>query len=271
MFEVEQRIKDAFAQGRAAMWDAAKAMHEFDQENGWTALGYEKLGDWLADPGIQMTRATYYRWVGTYRKLLQRKVDESELRELDVSKVDIVLGAVEAGRVELDDALADVKELGARDLRDRYIQRPDPAKAVPPVEDDDPPNVETDDEVPYDPPPVNTGDDAPVKASEAEPAQNTDDGASGQDQPDEVEEVDAEPVNQIGRASCGSPGHGLPDRASRQGRRRGEDRDFNRSAVDGGPQRPGEACVGPAIPVSARPAARSTRTRSCTCLRSRSG
>jgi hypothetical protein len=202
MFEVEQRIKDAFAQGRAAMWDAAKAMHEFDQENGWTALGYEKLGDWLADPGIQMTRATYYRWVGTYRKLLQRKVDESELRELDVSKVDIVLGAVEAGRVELDDALADVKELGARDLRDRYIQRPDPAKAVPPVEDDDPPNVETDDEVPYDPPPVNTGDDAPVKASEAEPAQNTDDGASGQDQPDEVEEVDAEPVNPVGPSAA---------------------------------------------------------------------
>jgi hypothetical protein len=63
MFALDQRIREALAAGRRSIWEAARALAEFDAENGWTALGYDTLAEWLADPEISMSRATYYRMV----------------------------------------------------------------------------------------------------------------------------------------------------------------------------------------------------------------
>jgi hypothetical protein len=136
-FGLHQRIKVAKRKGQEAMWEMAEALHEFDEQNGWTALGgYEKLSDWLADPEVSMTRSTYYRLVSSYRELaVVRKVKPDRLADLDVSKVDIVLPSIKSGTVTLEKALNDVEGMGARDLREEYIKRPDPKDSTITAED----------------------------------------------------------------------------------------------------------------------------------------
>jgi hypothetical protein len=45
---------------------------------------------------------------------------------IDFSKVDVVSPRVKSGEISIDEALADARELGWRDLREKYIKRPDP-------------------------------------------------------------------------------------------------------------------------------------------------
>jgi len=123
-FEIEQRVKNGLAAGRAALWQLAEALYEFDEERGWSALGYEELVDWLADPEISTKSATYYQLVQTWRELaVMRKVDSKRLENLDRSKVGIVLRSITSGKVSLEDALADAGTLGARDLREKYVRK----------------------------------------------------------------------------------------------------------------------------------------------------
>ncbi len=165
-FALDQEIKAGLRAGREAVWRVAAAMHEFDEESGWTALGYDKLGDWLADPEVSTNRRTFFRMTSVYRDLaVQRQLPAASLAELDIAKVDIVLGKVKAGAVKLDDALEDVVALGAQDLRRKYIGREDPANQQMPADDTPlPPPVDDDEE--FVPPPQNPTDDTPRWASE---------------------------------------------------------------------------------------------------------
>jgi hypothetical protein len=186
-FGLDQTIKAGIRTGREAMWNVAAALHEFDEMDGWAALGFEKLSDWLADPEMGMTRRSYYRWVALYRELaVNRQVPEADLRQLDVSKVDVVLPKIKTGEVDLQHALDDARELGFRDLREQYIDRPDPKDEMPasdrPTDTDD---NDGDDPVPAQAP-VNPTDDVPVVAAIVEPAHNPPAGDSGQDQPSSV-------------------------------------------------------------------------------------
>jgi hypothetical protein len=133
--DLEAVIKAGLVKTRELMWKVAEGLHEFDEEQGWLRLGYETLTDWLAQPDVTMSRATYYRLVQTWRELhVIRKVDVSTLRRLDPSKVHIVMPALKAATVPLTDALDDIEALGAQDLREKYV--PKPALAPGPDDDD---------------------------------------------------------------------------------------------------------------------------------------
>lgn len=129
-FLIESRIIKNIASGREAMWELAKNLYEFDEENGWTALGHDTQAEWLAQPEIGMTRTAYFRMVRKYRELvLRRELPTAVLLELEPSKVDIVMPTLENDRAKFEDVVEDLKSLGARDLRDKYIgprHRPSP-------------------------------------------------------------------------------------------------------------------------------------------------
>jgi hypothetical protein len=168
-FELEKEIKAGLQAGREALWRVARAAHEFDEENGWTALGYENVTEWLADPEVGMTRSTYFRMVGAYRELVVKKQLPMEtVAELDVSKVDVVLPRVKGGTVSLKTAIEDMKTLGWRDLRTKYLGRKD---ATPSAGTDD-------DESAAAPPPLNPTDDKPVWAGDG-PQEAADDVVEG--------------------------------------------------------------------------------------------
>jgi hypothetical protein len=138
--ELDQRVKAALRAGRAAMWMTAEALYAFDAQAGWSALGYSTRGDWLADPEVRITERSYQRLVRVWREaVIRRRVDPPALARLDVSKVEIVLAAIEVGSAKLPDALADAEALGWRELRQKYarppLQRPRTSEDPPPEPD----------------------------------------------------------------------------------------------------------------------------------------
>ena len=169
---VLSQIQMALADGREALWRLTEALYAFDEIRGWRRLGYDTLGEWLADPEIGMRKSTYVERVATWRKLMvERKVDAERVRGLDPSKVAIVTRAISRGKdaegraVTIDEALADAETLGNRDLRDRYQEHEADRSAIP-----DPATEEK----------------ADRSASTVEPEPNDDDLASGQMREDEA-------------------------------------------------------------------------------------
>jgi hypothetical protein len=120
-FTDQQTIKDGLQEARGGLWKVAEALYHFAETSGWLALGYDTVGEWLADPDITLTRATYYRCVEAWRELhVIRQVDAQTLVTLDLTKTNITLPALKEGRATLEDALSDIEVLGARDLREKY-------------------------------------------------------------------------------------------------------------------------------------------------------
>jgi len=128
----EQQIKAGLRKGRQAMWETAEALHGFDGQSGWLALGYETLGEWLADPDITLSRRTYYRLVQAWQEMVViREVPVPTLAQLDLTKVEIALPALKQGRATLEDVVSDVEVLGARDLRVKYRHEAEEDEYVP--------------------------------------------------------------------------------------------------------------------------------------------
>lgn len=128
MYELHAEIVSGLAEGRAAMWRVCKALSEFVREHGWSAdgLNYDSLSGWLADPEVGITRTTCYRMIRAYEEtVVVRQIPMATLQEADYTKVDLVLAKVKAGKVDVEEALADAKELGWRDLREKYRIPPD--------------------------------------------------------------------------------------------------------------------------------------------------
>jgi len=136
--ELDSAIRDGLRRGRQALWDVAEALYEFDEIAGWIPLGCETKTEWLADPEVSMTSATYYRLVSVYRELaVRRHIDLSTLRELDVSKVAIVLPKLQMGKVTKKEALNDAEALASRDLREKYMVRKPPQTPEPDEDEQD--------------------------------------------------------------------------------------------------------------------------------------
>jgi hypothetical protein len=119
MFALDQEVRRGIAEGRKAMWATARALEKMDLVAGWSALGYDSLNEYLAELGI--SARTFRRSVRAVRELDRRKVSPARFDELDVTKVDLVLGAVTEGQVKMKEALDDAEALGWRDLREKYL------------------------------------------------------------------------------------------------------------------------------------------------------
>jgi hypothetical protein len=118
---LQEIVVAAVRGGRAAMWKLSEALYECEEAQVWVVLGYETKGEWLAQPEISLTRSTFDRMTRVWRRLIiHKQVDAPTLEHCDISKVDIVLPAIESHKATLKDALADVDTLGTRDLREKY-------------------------------------------------------------------------------------------------------------------------------------------------------
>ncbi|MHB1808283.1 MAG: hypothetical protein ACYCU0_03180 [Solirubrobacteraceae bacterium] len=119
--QVASQIKAALADGRKALWRLAEALHAFDEMRGWNELGYANLAEWMAETDGAITRSTYYRLVGTWRKVVvETRIDPACVRELDHSKVAIVVDEIRRDESKAEKVLADVQSLPASELRAKY-------------------------------------------------------------------------------------------------------------------------------------------------------
>lgn len=143
MFALQGEMIDALQTGRGAMWTFAAAAHRFDEEAGWSALGYDTATEWLAQPELGISRTHFYRLVRVFRELRLYEIGRSDLLLLEPTKVDIVLPAVRRDEVPLDHALDDVRTLSKHDLQMKYYgSRPDPAGQVDDASLDPGPTIE---------------------------------------------------------------------------------------------------------------------------------
>jgi hypothetical protein len=121
-YALQQQIIKAQRESRMALWTLAEKLYEFEQMRGWLHLGHDTRTEWLADPEVSMTSGTYRRLVTTWRQLVvERKIEPKRLRQLEQSKLAIVVGSIVEGSVPIDEVLSDVQVLGAHDLREKYL------------------------------------------------------------------------------------------------------------------------------------------------------
>ena len=175
-YELEEKIKASLRVAQESVWDLAEALYKFDDANRWSALGYDKLGDWLAQTEVGISRSHYYRLVSVYHEMaVIRQVDAKRLKQIEPQKLQIVLPAIKSGKVQLEEALDDAEALGRRDLRERYFTRVDPAEEFRRQQNEV--EVEDVDEVEV-AVPMNPTDDTPVWADE-KPTHNDDNAQKG--------------------------------------------------------------------------------------------
>jgi hypothetical protein len=121
MYALDQEIRAGLAKGRAGLWEAAKALYAFDEQSGWSALGFESVRHYCADPGVEISRSTYNAMKRAYgQTVVLRKVDFDRVKQIDYGKVEIVLSKVSTGEKKIDEALDDAEAMGYRDLREEY-------------------------------------------------------------------------------------------------------------------------------------------------------
>ena len=53
--QLERDVTASIRAGREAMWHLCRALHAFDEERGWSALGHEHLTYWLAQPDVELS------------------------------------------------------------------------------------------------------------------------------------------------------------------------------------------------------------------------
>lgn len=119
--ELENNIKADRKAAVVVVWNLARNLYEFKVRSGWTALGYEKQSEWLAQPDINMHYGDFFKLTRMYRVLhLESNISMEDLAQYDHSKLGIALPAIEEHRAPIEQILENVKEWSASDLREEY-------------------------------------------------------------------------------------------------------------------------------------------------------
>src|SRR5689334_16689551 len=121
--KLDRQIVEGIQMINTAWQMLAGLLYDFNEQRGWELLGYEQgqagLNTWLAEPDRGMQRRHYFRLIEMHRELVvARGVGADTLGGIEVSKAIEVLPAIKAGRVSVEEALADAREMGWRDLRE---------------------------------------------------------------------------------------------------------------------------------------------------------
>jgi hypothetical protein len=120
-FVSHQKLIDGLNRSRLALALVAEAAYELSRSQGYRSLGYDTLAEYLADPAICLSRTTFFDLAAVYeRYVVEGGADAQRLQVAGLSKLTIPLRALGSGEVDVDEALADVEELGRRDLRAKY-------------------------------------------------------------------------------------------------------------------------------------------------------
>lgn len=119
-FYAQEEIKTIIRRLRSGWIELAGHLYHFHRNRYWAKLKYSSVGEWLADPDIDIEWRQAYQMMQIYRVWVQQRGLEEEVRELPISALQIVSGPVEKGRVPPKEALADVESLSRIDLRRRY-------------------------------------------------------------------------------------------------------------------------------------------------------
>lgn len=98
---------------------ASEAAWRLRRDDGWVALGFDSIGQYLASPEVSMSRSTFYALADIWECYVVKGGQDYQ-RLVAPSKLEVPLPALREGEVTAGEALADAEALGLRDLRAKY-------------------------------------------------------------------------------------------------------------------------------------------------------
>lgn len=120
-FVAHQRLLDGLGAVRAGLVQMARGCHDLSVGEGWLALGFENVSEYLASPEITLSRSQFYRLADIWQQyVVDGGLRPEVLAAADESKLEVPLPALRQGVVSAERAAADATSLTRRDLRERY-------------------------------------------------------------------------------------------------------------------------------------------------------
>lgn len=121
--ELESEVFEGCQAIRKAWVYLAAYLYEMQSGHYYQLLGYESFDEWIGIPEISLSRSHVYALTGAYSELvIERKIELSQIEDIDSTKLGEILPAIRSGRVEVLDAIADAKVLSRSDLREKLTQ-----------------------------------------------------------------------------------------------------------------------------------------------------
>ena len=120
-FDLEQKILTAWTAANTKWWELAALLYQFHEGHCWVPLGHDSLNAFLAQPELGISRSLFFQMTRMWRDLVViHEVDPAELAQLEPTRVREVTAAITRGDVSVEDALADCRAMGHRDIREKY-------------------------------------------------------------------------------------------------------------------------------------------------------
>lgn len=127
-FEAHMLLMQGLQVTRMGLSDTAQACYLIREGKLYKLLGFEKLGDYLADPEISLRSSSFHEYADIWKRyVLEGGIAPERLMDTGRGKLAVPLPALKAGEVSAEDALEDAIVLGAQDLRVKYRAEKEPA------------------------------------------------------------------------------------------------------------------------------------------------
>lgn len=127
-WEAHQLLMQGLQVTRMGLSDTAQACYLIRKGKLFKLLGFEKLGDYLADPEISLRSSSFHEYADIWKRyVLEGGIAPERLMDTGRGKLAVPLPALKAGEVSAADALEDAIVLGAQDLRVKYRGQQEPA------------------------------------------------------------------------------------------------------------------------------------------------
>ena len=127
-WEAHQLLLQGLITTRLGLSDTAEACYLIREGKLYGLLGYEKLGDYLADPEISLRSSSFHEYADIWKRyVLVGGIEPGRLMDAGRGKLAVPLPALKAGEVSAADALEDAIVLGAQDLRVKYRGQQEPS------------------------------------------------------------------------------------------------------------------------------------------------
>jgi hypothetical protein len=122
-YKAHEKVLQGLAAARLGLAAAAEGCYELHNTEGWRALGFETLVEYLASPEVTISRTDFYRLVEIWSAyVLNGGVEPMQLQGAGPTKLEVPLPALAQGVVSADQAVADATTMTRKDLRAHYSE-----------------------------------------------------------------------------------------------------------------------------------------------------
>lgn len=123
---------------RRGLATAAAGCHALHASEGWRALGFETLSEYLAQPEVEFSRSEFYRLCAIHQAyVLDGGLAPDVIAGASPTKLELPIPAIEQGVVSAGQAAADAESMTRNDLRVHYREllgaEPEAAESEPSV------------------------------------------------------------------------------------------------------------------------------------------